>query len=613
MHTRNCKLCRKEVIVQSNYATVVVCEECYSEQQKQNKYRKLRKSDHDTDDQIYCRICNLTSKVLYLHIPAEHKITVDQYNEQFPDAPLTAKNTTLKKRRSKESREQTSISLKKAWQHSEYKKFRAEQPRTHKKGWKPTEQDIENMKKGQNASPLMQARREKAKQSELKRKEEERNQKQKLIEFVSCPICLKEGKDEIDARCQYLTYAHITSHNYTMKQFNNEFENFKFKTDSLCQQHSESLSGENHFNFGKQLSESTREHIAQGNKDFQKNRPRKSCTQCGKLIFEENEAVFCFVCKYKTYAFADTYENVYCRICNISNANLSLHVKNAHNLTTEQYKQQYNAEVFSQSNKDRIGAHLVGKPMSQEHKDALAVNAIKNAKIRSEWELNFNIEDYEYLKDRILPPYMIDSDNYIYCRFCLKFVKRISPVHLTTHKLTTRMYHALFPDAPNMCRTLINHIISKGVDTKLAMGALGHSYGYDGYRKDLSHYTRSMVEANFCRILKFNNVKYEYESISFPLKHEVFASYSPDIKLLEDFYTWKAGDFLELKARLNEEDMLKLNIFIDNYPQINLIILEKSSKGIVDLEEQFQHLIPLWETSEQNIYKTPELYLLKTV
>lgn len=608
MIIKKCRGCGNDVEVQSKLATKVLCQEC-----REKKGYNEHKQDFDTDEFVYCRICNIAKKYLNAHIKNSHKLTVEQYLEKLPGSPLIAKNTSIaKKNRSQESRDRVSASSKAAWQDPEYREKQINRLRGPKPHWKMSEEGIEHIKDGQNNSVKMQSRRERAKQNEQRRKDDTRREKENLKEFVICPLCLREGKDEIDSRCEFLTFKHLQRHSYSLKLFKHEFPDFKFKTESLSREHSESLSGEKHFNYGKKLSVEIKQNIAIGvSETWDEHNPTKICPQCGARMMERNEKDVCNKCLFKIYGFEDTHEYVHCRICFRINGNLTRHIELDHQMSVEDYKKMFdNCEVLSQIVRAKMATSKLGFIVTEEHKDAMRRYQQENRNDKLILEQNFRREDYDFLLKRKIPIGIVDSYDSIYCRYCLKFVKYITPGHVFHHNLTMWMYRQLFPDAPLVARETVNKVISKGVTTKIREGTMqSKAIGYCGYRKDIGHYTRSMVEANFCRILIFNNVKYEYEPKTFSLEHEKFSSYTPDILLLEDFYVWKAGVFLELKNKaLDKENEEKMKIFFEKYPSVPLVVIMRTSQEIVNLERQFRHKIDLWETSEKNINKNPELY-----
>ncbi|MCD6086044.1 DNA polymerase III subunit alpha, partial [bacterium] len=109
-----------------------------------------------------------------------------------------------------------------------------------------------------------------------------------------------------------------------------------------------------------------------------------------------------------------------------------------------------------------------------------------------------------------------------------------------------------------------------------------------GYRKDLGHYVRSSWEADFARILKLYNLDYEYEPRTFKLirANGEILHYTPD------FYVPSQNTFYEIKGFLHDLDREKLELFKQQYPQINLVVI--SSTKFAELALKYKTLIN-WE------------------
>ena len=132
-----CKHCENLVEICNKHATVVICDECRIKRNQQ--LPQTAKRNYDTDFFIYCRICNAARKKLDIHIKKEHNLTIKEYKQKFPDAPIYSKNTINKKRnRSKESLKKTSEALKKSWKNEEVRKRRKETHVNPMKGKKHT-------------------------------------------------------------------------------------------------------------------------------------------------------------------------------------------------------------------------------------------------------------------------------------------------------------------------------------------------------------------------------------------------------------------------------------------------------------------------------------------
>jgi len=533
----------------------------------------------DTDDEIFCRLCYEKRKILTCHILHDHGITIKEYLEKFPDAPIKALNT-----------------IKKC---------------TGRK-WKMSAESIEKLKQGIKNSNLMQIRRDNAILNAKKLYEAEREQKKNLKDFVHCPLCQKEGKDEIDSRFQFITFHHIKGHNYIIEKFKEEFPGKPFKCETIKKEHSRKLSGENHFNYGKKLNDETRKKISESNKAIwndDSNQMLKRCIKCNSHMVLHNKKDICNKCLSHEYGFEDTYEYVYCRICFRISSNLTLHITYDHKMKIEDYISQFKCKIRSEKTRELLSRKKMYTSMSEQHKQQITLSANNKALEKIKKEEDFNIKDYEFLLNKQIPNYIIDSYDYVYCRYCLRFMKRVAPAHMWTHGLTVWMYDQLFPNSKTIARCVINDVITKGFKTKIEQNCdMSREFGYFGYRKDLGHYVRSMIEANFCRILILNKISYEYEKTTFNLKHNLFSSYTPDILLKQDFFIWKKDTFIELKKYLDEESEKKIEVFREQYPNIILIVLHEKSKETTNLYRLYKNKIILWEDTEQNITTNPELY-----
>jgi hypothetical protein len=87
--------------------------------------------------------------------------------------------------------------------------------------------------------------------------------------------------------------------------------------------------------------------------------------------------------------------------------------------------------------------------------------------------------------------------------------------------------------------------------------------GKGGIRNDIGFYVRSTWEANFARVLKYQQKDFEYEPRAFPLKSGKF--YIPDFKVDDCYY--------EVKGYMTNEANKKLTEFYEQYPNIQLKIV----------------------------------------
>lgn len=156
------------------------------------------------------------------------------------------------------------------------------------------------------------------------------------------------------------------------------------------------------------------------------------------------------------------------------------------------------------------------------------------------------------------------------CTQCKKQFKR----RLFEHRVNLRNNASVF------CSAICNRLFHRGENAPF--------YGkppksYYGFREDLGHYCRSGWEANFCRILKYLGLSYQWESKTYNLGG---TTYTPDIQV--------AGKNIEIKGWFREYSKNKIRLFKQKYPRESLIIIRQNHyKG---LQKRYGFL-PNWEKS----------------
>ena len=108
-----------------------------------------------------------------------------------------------------------------------------------------------------------------------------------------------------------------------------------------------------------------------------------------------------------------------------------------------------------------------------------------------------------------------------------------------------------------------------------------------GMRVDLGHFVRSSWEANFARILKYNNIKYEFESERFEIidENQNELTYTPDFKVGDKYY--------EIKGFWYDDARHKFILFCQQYPEIQIEIID--SVKYQELKIQYKSKIKEWE------------------
>ena len=138
----------------------------------------------------------------------------------------------------------------------------------------------------------------------------------------------------------------------------------------------------------------------------------------------------------------------------------------------------------------------------------------------------------------------------------------------------------------------------------------GAGRGIGGFRKDLPHYTRSMLEANFARLLRLLDVPYEYEPKCFKLP-DGQGHYTPDfhlaLALMEGNRVIIPAGWVELKGwRTKEGDLPagtqeKVDALRALLPGEAVTVIVQSDDLWRRLEQKYAPLIGLWETPRRNL------------
>ena len=127
----------------------------------------------------------------------------------------------------------------------------------------------------------------------------------------------------------------------------------------------------------------------------------------------------------------------------------------------------------------------------------------------------------------------------------------------------------------------------------------GEYFSNYGYREDLGHVCRSSWEANFCRVLKRMNIKYDFEPKTFILNDG--RSYTPDLYIHDD-----NGYYIEIKGYFDEKKKEKLSKFIKEYPDIRLSFI--TPKEYENIEKAWKTIISNWEEKSFKIFDPENLH-----
>lgn len=131
--------------------------------------------------------------------------------------------------------------------------------------------------------------------------------------------------------------------------------------------------------------------------------------------------------------------------------------------------------------------------------------------------------------------------------------------------------------------------MSESQSARIRSGKETYSNGIGGFREDIGIYCRSRWEANFARILNYQGKHWLYEHKTFSLNGTM--SYTPDFYVLED------DTYYELKGRMNEISLQKLEAMGRVYPEIKIVII--GDKEYLKLQQEFKKVVA-WEGKKKS-------------
>lgn len=309
-------------------------------------------------------------------------------------------------------------------------------------------------------------------------------------------------------------------------------------------------------------------------------------------------------------------EKVKCRICGVERRRLGAHIKAAHDLSVEDYKSKFPgalvevpgsrkrsdecrakqsaaarkrwadpAERAAQSERLKEAAPWKGKSLSEEHKQAISESGLGVPHgLTDERRQEVGEQGRRVLAEvRQRPGYR----------------DRLSEGQRRRHQTGV---HGLADPA----------VWLKAHESKVRNGNLqvpGQGRGITGFRKGISHYCRSTLEANFARILIHEGVPYEYEPQVFMLPGG--GRWTPDFRLLAPLGDIPAG-WVELKGWRKKDGSFaggaseKIAAFEQMVGEPVYVLVQNSPEWWV-LRDRYSPKV-LWERPRHNLKTHPQVF-----
>ena len=114
-------------------------------------------------------------------------------------------------------------------------------------------------------------------------------------------------------------------------------------------------------------------------------------------------------------------------------------------------------------------------------------------------------------------------------------------------------------------------------------GKTTHTHGK--FREDLGHYVRSSWEADYARMLKYENIEYIYEWKRF----ELVRKDGSKLTYLPDFYIPSTNTIVEVKGLMRPLDQEKIDLFKEQYHQFNFELVRQNE--IAEIEFKYKDKI----------------------
>ena len=297
---------------------------------------------------------------------------------------------------------------------------------------------------------------------------------------------------------------------------------------------------------------------------------------------------------------------VVCQICQAQFKAINfLHLRK-HNISVEEYVARFpNAKLTSQFTCNNRSRSLVGREITWSDKIADGVSqSWKDNRFQGRTGIPLSEESKEKLSQKLMGHSVSEEAR---VKIGEASIGRIPwNANLTKDsdprlaKLADRISQLSTASDPAVRKKISDTLKKKYADGMPIPPAKG------GFRADLGFYLRSRWEANYARVLNFEEIPFEYEKKRFTL-------YGPNKEILEtyvpDFWIEIRDTFIEIKGHADsrnqwscdclrcQRDKRKIAAFKSQFPNIKLEIFGKEEyKGMALL---YNDIVPDWEKTNR--------------
>ena len=298
---------------------------------------------------------------------------------------------------------------------------------------------------------------------------------------------------------------------------------------------------------------------------------------------------------------------VVCKICGKKVGVVNhLHLK-SHKITTQEYVQKFpNAQLSSKSMLEKRSKKLKGKKRSEETKRKISESnkrAWRNNPNLGRTGVSLSEESKKALSKKMMGHKVSEETR--------KKIGISGLGRIPWNKGLTKYDDERIMGVSNKVRDWnlnymtdeIKEKISQTLKQKYADG-MKIPNAKNGTRKDLGMSFRSSWEANYARILKFNNKEIDYENDRFTLYEDdgsIANVYTPDFKIEDKIHIEIKGhadafDEWGCTCKRCLRDKNKMEMMAEQYPEIEVILIGR--KEYRELCQKYNYFVDNWEFSK---------------
>jgi len=295
-------------------------------------------------------------------------------------------------------------------------------------------------------------------------------------------------------------------------------------------------------------------------------------------------------------------EKIKCQICGKEFKQIHYRHTKKHNLTIEEYKAKFpDAPINSEASAQRRANSLKGRTIHWADKISSSVkNSWSENKFQGRTGIPLSEESREKLSEKLMGHFVSEETR---IKIGLSGLGRLPWNKGLTKKDDGRLMSVsqkIKEWNKEHMTSEMRYQISQTLKQKYASGLpIPQSKG--NKRIDLNMYFRSTWEANYARILNYENTTWSYESNRFSLlddSGDIVAVYTPDFftdKWIEIKGHAKAADDWDCDCSRCERDKSKMLLFAEQYPEEEIDLIGKKEYRV--LCSKYYSIIDHWEST----------------